>query len=132
MLHGGALSMGRKLAESRMTDTCKITRAGSQVFNEATGEYTSSTVTVYSGPCRVRQPTSSARDVDAGSQLLAVGQLELHVPVSVAGVHADDAVEITKSATRTEQAGRKFTIIAPFDGSQTTALRFRVEAADGR
>ena len=127
-----ALSSGRRMAESRMTDTCTVTRPGTPVFNESTGEYTSTPVSVYSGVCRVKHPTGVARDVDAGSQLLAVSQLELHLPVSAVGVRADDAVSITGSVTRGEQVGRKFTIVAPFDGSQTTALRFRIEAADGR
>lgn len=131
-LFSGALNMGRSMAESRMTDTCTITRAGAKVLNESTGEYTSTTVSVFSGPCRVKHPTGVARDVDAGSQLLAVTQLELHLPVSAVGVRADDVVSITGSVTRTEQVGRKFTIVAPFDGSQSTALRFRIEAADGR
>lgn len=129
---GGTLTLGRRMAESRMTDTCTITRAGSPTWDESKGEYTSTPVQVYSGPCRIKHPTTTAKDVDAGSQLLAVSQLELHVPVTASGVMADDLVTITGSETRAEQSGRKFTIIAPFDGSQTTALRFRIEAADGR
>lgn len=129
---GGALGMGRRMAESRMTDTCTITRAGSPTWDESKGEYTSTAVSVYSGPCRVKHPSTVARDVDAGSQLLAVTQLELHLPVSAVGVRADDLVTITGSETRAEQSGRKFTVTAPFDGSQTTALRFRIEADDGR
>ena len=129
---GGVLGMGRRMAVSRMTDTCTVTRPGPKVLNESTGEYAHTTVSVYSGPCRVKHPTGVARDVDAGSQLLAVTQLELHLPVSAMGVRADDVVSITGSETRTEQSGRKFTIVAPFDGSQSTALRFRIEAADGR
>lgn len=129
---GGTLTLGRRMAESRMTDSCTVTRAGSPTWDESTGAYTSTPVTVYSGVCRVKHPTTAARDVDAGSQLLAVSQLELHLPVSAVGVRADDVVSVTGSATRAEQSGRKFTIIAPFDGSQSTALRFRVEADDGR
>ena len=122
----------RAEAESRMTDTCTISRPGPETFNETTGEYTSTMVSVFSGPCRVKHPTAAARDVDAGSQLLAISQLELHLPVSAVGVRADDAVSITGSVTRAEQVGRKFTIVAPFDGSQSTALRFRIESADSR
>lgn len=128
----GTLGMGRRMALSRMSDTCTVTRAGSPVFNETTGQYTSTTVSVYSGACRVKQAASVARDVDAGSQLLAVTQLELHLPLSAVGVRAGDLVTITGSETRAEQSGRKFSVVAPFDGSQTTALRFRIETADER
>ena len=127
-----ALDAGRRMAVSRMTDTCTITRAGTPTWDDSKGEYTSTTVSVYSGPCRVKHTSTVARDVNAGSQLLAVSQLELHLPVSAVGVRADDAVSVTGSATRGEQVGRKFTIVAPFDGSQSTALRFRIETADGR
>ena len=132
MLQSGALGMGRRMALSRMTDSCAISRPGTPVFDEATGEYTSSTVSVYSGACRVKHPTAVARGVDAGSELLVVSQLELHLPVSAVGVRAGDVVSITGSVTRGEQVGRLFRVVAPFDGSQSTALRFRIEAADER
>lgn len=128
----GTLSMGRRMAESRMTDSCAVTRAGSPVFNETTGEYTSTAASVYSGKCRIKHPTTAGRDVDAGSQLLAVGELELHVPVGSAVFAPDDVVTISACPTRPDQVGRKFTVVSRFDGSQTTALRYRVEAADGR
>jgi hypothetical protein len=101
-------------------------------LNEATGEHAKTVTTVYSGPCRVKHPTTGAKDVEAGSQLLALGSLEVHVPVGTAVFAADDVVEITASLSRSDQVGRMFIVSAPFDGSQTTALRYRVEAADGR
>lgn len=128
----GVLGMGRVMAESRMTDSCAVTRPGPKVWNEATGEYTSTVVSVYSGKCRVKSPSMAGRDVDAGSRLVVVSQTEVHLPLSAVGVRADDLVTITGSETRAEQSGRKFTVTAPFDGSQSTALRFRIEAADER
>lgn len=129
---GGVLSMGRRMAEARMTDTCKITRSAKEPLNESNGKHPVTTTEVYAGPCRVKHPTTAAKPADAGAQLIVVSGLELHVPVTATGIRAQDVVEITASGTRTEQAGRKFTVLAPFDGSQTTALRFRVEVADGR
>lgn len=127
-----ALEDGRRMAESRMTDACTVTRPGAKTWDEAAGGWVHSTVQVYSGRCRVKHPTAVARDVDAGSQLLVVSQLELHLPVTAVGVRADDTVAVTGSVTRAEQVGRVFTVLAPFDGSQTTALRFRIEIADER
>ena len=126
------LDMGRRMAESRMTDTCTVTRAGERVWDEESGSWSAPVTEVFSGPCRVKHPVSSARDVDAGSQLAAVSSLEVHLPVSATGVQSGDVLTVTGSATRAEVVGRVFTISAPFDGSQTTALRFRVEVADGR
>lgn len=124
--------MGRRMAESRMTDSCAVTRPGPKVWNEATGEYTSTVVSVYSGPCRVKHPTTMGRDADSGSHLVVVSQTEVHLPLGAVGVLAKDTLEVTGSATRPDQVGRRFTISATFDGSQTTALRFRVEVADDR
>lgn len=115
-----------------MTDTCTVTRAGTKTWDEAAGQYTSTTVQVYSGRCRIKHPSTVSRDVEAGSQLLTVGQLEVHVPVGTAVFAPDDVVTVSSSSTRADQVGRVFTVVAPFDGSQTTALRYRVEAADGR
>lgn len=129
---GGVLGLGRRMAESRMTDTCKVVRAVQGAFNESTGKRQVTLTEVYSGPCRVKHPTTAAKPAEAGSQLLVMSALEVHLPVTATGVRAEDVVEITASATRAEQAGRRFKIVAPFDGSQTTALRFRVEVADGR
>ncbi len=129
---GGVLDLGRRMALSRMLDTCKVTRVTRGAFNEATGKHSVTTTDVYTGPCRVKHPTTAAKPADAGSQLVVVSGLELHLPLTAAGVQSGDAVEITASQTRAEEVGRKFTVVAPFDGTQTTALRFRVEVADGR
>lgn len=127
----GALGMGRRMAESRMTDTVTVTRPGGKTWNESQGEWTITPVTAYSGKARIKHG-GSPRDVEAGSQLLAVGQIEVHVPAGTAAFRPDDTVTVTGCVTRPDQVGRVFTVVAPFDGSQTTALRYRVEAADGR
>lgn len=128
----GTLAIARRLTESRMTDTCKITRPGEKFWNETTGSYEQTPVTVYQGKCRVRHPSLQGEDVDAGSQLLTKVALEVHLPISVVGVLPSDTIVITKSGTRPEQVGRRFTVHSAFDGSQTTALRYRVEVADER
>jgi hypothetical protein len=129
---GTALGMGRRMAESRMTDSCKATRPGAKTWDETAGEWTETLVEVYSGPCRIRHSSAAGRDVDAGSQLLTVGSLEVHVPVGSAVFRPDDRIAVTGCPTRPDQVGRVFIVIAPFDGSGTTAVRYRVEAFDPR
>lgn len=129
----GVLGLGRTMAESRMSDRCKVSRfEKSSVLDEDTGTYPVIEVISYTGPCRIKHPTTPGKDVDAGSQLVVVSQTEVHLPLSAVGVLPGDDVLITSSPSRPDQVGRKFTIDAPFDGSQTTALRFRVGVADGR
>lgn len=126
------LDAGRRMAESRMTDSCTVARDGVAVWDEAAGEDVATPVVVFSGPCRVKSPTTAARGVEAGSQLLVMSELEVHLPFAAEGVTVGDVVTITGSVTRPGMVGRRFRVVAPFDGSQTTALRFRVEVADGR
>ena len=129
----GVLDLGRTMAESRMSDACTVSRGPADVLDPVTDAWVPNpAASVYSGKCRVKHPTTAGRDVDAGSQLVAVGELELHVPVGSAVFAPDDVVTITACPTRPDQVGRKFTVVSRFDGSQTTALRYRVEAADGR
>ena len=130
---GGVLGMGRSMAESRMTDSCKVFRlVKATVPDEDSGTYPTTEVVAYSGSCRIKHPSTAGKDVDAGSQLLVMSQVEVHLPLSASGVLPADTVEITACPTRPDQVGRRFTIDAPFDGSQTTALRYRVQIADER
>lgn len=129
---GGVLGMGRRMAESRMLDSCTVSRPGPKVWDEDAGGYTQTPVVVFSGLCRVKHPTTSGKGADAGSQLVVVSQVEVHLPLAAVGVMTGDMVKITACPMRPEQVGREFTVGSPFDGSQTTALRYRVEVADGR
>lgn len=128
-----ALSSGRRMAESRMTDSCKVFRLErSPVLDEGSGTYPTVEVVVFEGKCRVKHPTVAGRDAISGSQLVVVSQVEVHLPLSAVGVLPADVVRVTECPTRPDQVGREFTIDGPFDGSQTTALRFRVGVSDGR
>jgi hypothetical protein len=129
---GGALNAGRSMAQARMTDACVVRRNTANVWDETAGDYVPAVSEIYSGVCRITQTMSTPADVSAGSVLQTVGQLELHVPVGSALFAADDVVQVTGSETRPDQVGRTFVIVAPFDGSQTTALRYKVEVSDVR
>lgn len=131
------LDSGRRMAESRMTDECAVTRVDpdatdDEMWDEEQGRYVPALITVYTGRCRIRHTSAAPADIEAGAQLLAVGKPEIHVPVGSPVFYPDDVVTITASATRPDQVGREFTVQGAFDGSQTTALRYRVEVADGR
>lgn len=132
-MFGNALGMGRRMAESRMTDTISVSRGGGEWLNPETDEYEDVDPSdVYSGPARIRHGSGTPGDVEAGSQLLTVGALEVHVPVGSAVFQPDDLITVTACPTRPDQVGRKFIVVAPFDGSGTTAVRYRVEVFDGR
>lgn len=122
-----------------MRDRCKVTRAApGTLLDEITGTYPNITTIVYggedgaTGKSRLKHPRMTAKEVDAAGQLLVATSLELQVPVDTADLKPGDLVEMTACPDRPNQIGRRFKIVGPFDGSQTTALRYRVEAFDGR
>lgn len=85
----------RVQAESMMTGTCIITRSGERVFDETTGDYTSTSTPVYSGPCRVRFESAVATPVDAQSQVYIRQQPTLHLPVAgTDGIQVDDVATV--------------------------------------
>ncbi len=126
------LAAARAEVESRMLDACTITRPGEKVWDEELGQWVTSTFTAYEGKCRIRHRTVGDASVESGSQLLAVSETEIHLPALTVGVEVSDTVTITACPTRPAQVGRRFNVSWMMDGSQTTALRYRVEAADGR
>lgn len=68
------------MAESRMTDECTVTRAGADVWDEATGQYVPGVIAVYTGSCRIRHTSAAPTDIESGAQLISVGKPEIHVP----------------------------------------------------
>lgn len=126
------LKRGRKLARERMDSTCLVTRPGTRKWDEDLGDYTFPSIEVYAGECRVKHSTTGARKAEAGGQLIVVSSPEVHFPAETVGVEVGDLVEITGCQSRPSIAGRRYKVKEPVDGTQVTALRFRVEVADGR
>lgn len=131
-IRSGALKMGRSVARAGMTDKCLVTRSGEKAWDESSGSYVEQTVTVWDDICQLKAPTVSGKQAESGSQLVVVSQVVVHLPVEADGVMPGDDVFIVSSLERPDLAGRLFKIGAPFDGSQVTALRYRIEVADGR
>lgn len=128
----GALAAGRARAEARMGETCEVIREEPGAWDEEQGRHATTERQIFAGPCRIKTLTAIPEKVDAGSQLLAKTEPEAHLPIEAVGVAAGDEIRITASLTRPGLAGRRYRVIAPFEGSQTTALRFRVEVAHAR
>ena len=127
------LLMARREAERDMRDKCKVTRTSKGTeFNEVTGEYPTVVATIYEGKSRLKSPRVAAKQADAGSQLLIATFTEIQLPVHSDDLFVGDVVEMIACPDRPNQVGRKFTVMGPFDGTQTTSLRYRVEVFDGR
>ena len=89
----------RAEAESLMVDTATITRpGGAPTFDPNTGQLTPAAGTVvYSGRCRLRQPTASECEVLFGEAQVSRTTFIVCVPYTTTGVQIGDVVIVTIS-----------------------------------
>jgi len=125
---------GRRLAESMMTDTCRIESADSErVWNPDTLSYDQDQEpdeVSYTGPCRVKYGATQPRALDAVGQPVTEQQLQLHLPVLASSdVVVGQIAEVLSSVTDPALVGRRFRISGTFAQTNATARRFPVEEA---
>jgi hypothetical protein len=121
-------------AESRMTDTVRITRGGAPVWDEETGTYSDGGTIIYEGNCRLKLTSTVVSDVDSQGQLLAEQRPQLHLPVLTPGtvgtsgaVRPNDTAVILTSRNDPSAVGTVLTIGGRAIGTDATARRFPVE-----
>lgn len=126
---GGVLRAGRRRAESMMRDTCRITRAGEKVWNEATMTYTQGDpVAVYEGKCRLLNPYRAPTTATTPGQAQTVQLARLSLPVETsAGIKEGDQVEYLTSESDPDLPGTEFKVIGGAHQSDATARRVPVE-----
>jgi hypothetical protein len=134
-----ALARFQDEAESRMTDTCRVTRAvaGSGDIDPVTGLPVTGDSTVIYGPTinphKGKSRLRTGGTVTAGALRQSAGDVAtqvasvLSVPVSAPRLLVDDRVEILSSADPSLPA-LVFTISGLVPGSQMTAQRVQVTA----
>ena len=125
------LAFLRAEAESRMRDTCRVTRAvsGTGDLDPDTGLPVANPRTVvYAGACRVRTGGSISAGSLRQSAADTVTQVTsvLSVPVSAPAVLVNDRVEITSSENPV--LVRLFTVSGLIPNSQSTAQRVQITA----
>ena len=119
---------GRREAEKLMTTQCTVTRNGDPVFNEETGQYDTTVITIYAGPGRIRRPGASVRTASAAGQTITVQDLILSLPVATsADVTVNDMVTVTANPLDPGLIGVPFTVRGVHDESTATARRFPIE-----
>jgi hypothetical protein len=123
------LARGQAAALARMTDACTIRRQTGTTYNDEIGGTTPTWTAVYSGACRVKQPSSgsnSASRTTVGEAEVLLQQPELHLPMSAPLLRPGDEVTITASATDPTLVGRVFRTRAIPAHSQASARRHGV------
>lgn len=117
----------RAQAESLMTAACAITRSGPLTWNPSTLQHESSTVSVYTGKCRVKRGGAQGSAETVADQTLTESAYAVHLPVvGSEGILVGDVVTITACPDDAEMVGRVFTVEASPAYSQGTARRVPV------
>ena len=119
------LARGRVAAERLMTDTCTITRPGVRTWDAASGTYTQTSATVYTGKCRVRVLTPGDETAQAGEEQVSLWRYVVSVPLTV-DPRLNDEVALDTSADAT-LVGRVLRVRQVTRGSQITARRMVCE-----
>lgn len=124
----GVTLMGRRQAEALMDSECTITSVATAGVDPATGEYTTTTTTVYSGKCRLRWPTALANEVDGAGQIIAKQSPTLSIPIEGTGdVLPDMIATITASPLDESTVGLKLRVKGVQFQTHATARRLQVE-----
>jgi len=123
-----ALARGRAMAEAGMTTTCTITRVTGETTNPVTAVITPTTVTVYSGKCRMQQRSVDPSQEQPGQAFVRLVPFELQLPVTTStGIRAEDLVTVTASEHDPDLVGRTFRVTGLAHKEEATARRIRCE-----
>jgi len=109
-----------------MKDTCLVRRLTSTATNLETGATTPLYSTIYSGVCRIQQRSILARAFNVGEAEVYMTRLELHVPMSITGVLADDLVTITASPHDADLLNHYFRVRLLGHKTYASARRFEL------
>lgn len=121
------LAQGRAAAERLMVDACVIRRVTDSTTDPDTGVITPTYTTIYTGKCRIQQPTAQARTEQAGEAYALMLRLEVQVPMSVTGVQAEDEVLLTASAHDPDLVDRTFLVRDLAHKTHATMRRIGIE-----
>lgn len=126
-----ALARGRLFAAKLFVDACTITRKTGEATNPDTGTITPTSLTIYSGKCKVQGASGFARPSDIGQAVLFLTRMQLHVPVTAPVAQPDDLVTVTACVHDPDMVGRQWHIRGTPDKSWPTAHRYGIEEVVG-
>lgn len=127
------LNRGRQLAESLMTDQCRVTHMGKPVTDPETGLVAPDVNTVYEGKCKVQTSGGLAAENTEGGIVEALGavtpvwSMYVHFPYGTTGLLPGDVCELTEAADPNLK-GRKLRLLSmQSEKSHATACRWNVK-----
>lgn len=113
----------RAHAESRMATPCAAKVATGVSSDDDGNDVVTYSAPVYDGPCRIRnRGNATGREVESGSQAVAITVAEWHIPIGSPVVPVGAVVFIDNIA--------RYRITQPADGDDMTARRYPVERVE--
>lgn len=106
-----AVLRGRNAVDRLLVDYGQISRSGAAVFNPDTGLSVATSTVVYSGLCRMRQPTAVEDELQFGDEQVTASRFMACFPHDVTGVQIDDVVTVTETDDP-DLIGRSFRVLA--------------------
>ncbi len=124
----------RAYAESRMTDTIRITRPGKTAVDPVTGAETPTGKVLYEGPGKVQtsggmasQTTTASGDSSNAGGLVLEWSLYLHLPISATGLREKDVALVVDSQDP-DLVGRSMRLVnMQSEKTLATARRWNVQ-----
>lgn len=117
----------RALHERLMTDTCTVTRVTASTFNTTTGNYSTSSATLYSGVCRVKGPPAGDANPQeaeaADAEQIRTRQTVVLPHGEAATVRKGDVVTVTGG----DLTGQTYTVLGVSDSTTMSARSLLVE-----
>lgn len=118
---------GRKAAEKKMIDSCRITSGGAPVTDPETGEVTNTRTVVYQGKCEVKSQALAVSTPDAGGATFTVVPSVVKIPANAAEIRDGYEVEITASALNSFTVGKVYRVEGFTPDTFDTAARLPVK-----
>lgn len=125
------LRQGRRAAERRMVDTCRIDRKTGTTRDDESGTIIPTFTKVYEGKCRMQQAVSGqANEQDQGQDRLLLLRTELQLPIPVINLKVGDTV-VMLSSLDPDLVARVFTIRDLAHKTEATARRVQCTERTG-
>jgi len=120
------LESGRRMAESRMTETVAVGRWENIRPPGSLDPVLTLVETYYSGHARVKYPSASATVQSPAGQQLVETRIVLSLPADSEAVPTGALVRVDSSTVDAALVGRMFRVDGPAQAGQTTAHRYPV------
>lgn len=122
----GVLGMGRRVAESRMTENVTVGRFEKVRVPGSLDAVLTLVETFYVGPARVKFPSASAVVKNPVGQQVTETNIVASLPTSAGLVSTGALVQVDASSVDPALVARRFRIDGPAQAGQTTAHRYPV------